>query len=338
MAANDSLKIFANGDDRIIELIAWLSDVLEGDISSIQFASEDASFRRYFRIVHSTRSYIAMDAPVEHMQIEIFINIARKFLQFGINVPEIYEWNKQKGFALIFDFGSTTYFDILNQSNADALYTDAIDSLIQLQLATASEPDFLPPYDSQLLNQEMNLFKDWYLPEYKQVPLTHEISDVLEHTFNILTKKALEQPKVWVHLDYHSRNLMFVENQNPGIIDFQDAVTGPITYDLMSLLRDCYIVWPSDKIQQWIHLYLNKAEHSGVSIEFEPEQFIEWFDWMSIQRHIKVAGIFSRLNYRDGKRKFLDDIPTVMNYLESVSAKYKELNSLHNLILKLQKS
>lgn len=338
MAANDSLKHFADGDDRIIELIAWLSDVLEGDISSIQFASEDASFRRYFRIVHDTRSYIVMDAPVEYIQIEKFINIARKFLQFGINVPEIYEWSKQKGFALISDFGSTTYLDILNQSNADTLYTDAIDALIQLQLATYSEPDFLPPYDSKLLNQEMNLFKDWYLPEHKRVALTHEVSDVLEYSFDALTSKALEQPKVWVHLDYHSRNLMFVENRNPGIIDFQDAVFGPITYDLMSLLRDCYIVWPTDRLQQWIRLYLNKAEQSGMSINFEQDQFIEWFDWMGIQRHIKVAGIFSRLCYRDGKQKFLDDIPTVMAYLESVSGKYRELEPLHKLVLKLQKS
>ncbi len=337
MPVNDSLKHFGD-DDRIIELIAWLSDVLQGDISSIQFASEDASFRRYFRIVHNSRSYIVMDAPVEHLQIEIFVKIAKKFLQFGINVPEIYEWNKQKGFALIFDFGSTTYLDILTQSNADALYADAIDSLIRLQLATSSDPDFLPPYDSKLLNQEMDLFRDWYLPGYKKISLTHEISDVLEHSFDILTKKALEQPRVWVHLDYHSRNLMFVENRNPGIIDFQDAVTGPITYDLMSLLRDCYIVWPADKIQQWIRLYLNKAEQTGVSIDFEPDQFVEWFDWMGIQRHIKVAGIFSRLCYRDGKRKFLDDIPTVMAYLESVSGKYRELEPLHKLVLKLQKS
>ncbi len=338
MAVNDSLKYFAGDDDRIIELIDWLSDVLKGDISSIQFASEDASFRRYFRIVHDNRSYIVMDAPVEHMQIEIFVNVARKFLEFGINVPKIYEWSKLKGFALIFDFGSTTYLDILTQSNADTLYTDAIDALIQLQSATFSEPGFLPPYDSKLLNQEMNLFRDWYLPKHKRITLTHEISDVLEYTFDILTKKSLEQPKVWVHLDYHSRNLMFTENRNPGIIDFQDAVTGPITYDLMSLLRDCYIVWPADKLQQWIHLYLNKAEYSGVPIDFEPEQFIEWFDWMGIQRHIKVAGIFSRLCYRDGKRKFLDDIPTVMAYLESVSGKYLQLEPLHKLVLELQKS
>ncbi len=338
MAVNDSPKHFAEGDDRIIELIAWLSDVLEGDISSIQFASEDASFRRYFRIVHDSRSYIVMDAPIEHMQIEIFVDVARKFLEFGINVPKIYEWSKQKGLALIFDFGSTTYLDILNQSNADTLYTHAIDALIQLQLATSSEPDFLPPYDSKLLNREMNLFRDWYLPEHKNITLTHEISDVLEHTFGILTKKALEQPKVWVHLDYHSRNLMFTGDRNPGIIDFQDAVTGPITYDLVSLLRDCYIVWPADKLHQWIQLYLNKAERSGMSIDFEPDQFIEWFDWMGIQRHIKVAGIFSRLFYRDGKRKFLDDIPTVMAYLESVSGKYRELASLHKLVLQLQKS
>ena len=334
--ANDNLKNFAGGDDRIVELIDWVSDVLDGNINSIQFASEDASFRRYFRIVHDGFPYIVMDAPVEHMQIEIFINIAKKFLQVGLNVPEIYEWSRNKGFALISDFGNTTYLDILTQTNADGFYEDAIDSLVQLQLATSSDPDFLPPYDSELLNQEMNLFRDWYLPEHRNMMLTNEISDVLEHTFDILTVKALEQPKVWVHLDYHSRNLMYLENRNPGIIDFQDAVYGPITYDLMSLLRDCYIVWPVDKVEQWIDLYLNKAEESDRAIDIERRQFIEWFDWMGIQRHIKVAGIFSRLFYRDGKSKFLDDIPTVMDYLESVSRKYRELESFHKLLLKLQ--
>ncbi|MDE0309928.1 MAG: phosphotransferase [Acidiferrobacterales bacterium] len=338
MATNESLKHLCESDDRIKELIAWLSDVLEGDISSIQFASEDASFRRYFRIVHATRSYIAMDAPIEHMDIEVFVKIATKFLKSGINVPKIFEWSKEKGFALILDFGSTTYLDILTLSNADTLYTEAIDALIQLQLATSSEPDFLPPYDARLLNKEMDLFRDWYLPQHKNQEITDEISDVLEHTFGILTSKALEQPRVWVHLDYHSRNLMFTDDHNPGIIDFQDAVLGPISYDLMSLLRDCYIVWPNYKLKQWIHLYLKKAEQSGMSIDFEPDQFIEWFDWMGIQRHIKVAGIFSRLCYRDGKRKFLDDIPTVMNYLESVSGKYRELEPLHKLVLRLQMS
>ena len=182
----------------------------------------------------------------------------------------------------------------------------------------------------------MNLFRDWYLPDHRKTTLTDEISDVLEHTFEILTVKALEQPKVWVHLDYHSRNLMYLENRNPGIIDFQDAVYGPVTYDLMSLLRDCYIVWPLDKVEQWIDLYLNKARRSGLAIEFERLQFIEWFDWMGIQRHIKVAGIFSRLFYRDGKSKFLNDIPTVMSYLETVSRKYRELDTFHKLIFKLQ--
>ena len=336
MMVNDNLKQFAGDDDRIVQLIDWVCDVLDENINSIQFASEDASFRRYFRIVHDGFPYIVMDAPVEHMQIEIFINIAKKFLQVGLNVPEIYEWSRNKGFALISDFGNTTYLDILTQTNADGFYEDAIDSLIQLQLATNSDPDFLPPYDSELLNQEMNLFRDWYLPRHRKATLTDEISDVLEHTFDILTVKALEQPKVWVHLDYHSRNLMYLENRNPGIIDFQDAVVGPVTYDLMSLLRDCYIVWPADRVEQWIELYLEKAEISGLAIDYERMQFTEWFDWMGIQRHIKVAGIFSRLFYRDGKSKFLDDIPTVMTYLESVSRKYRELESFHKLILRLQ--
>lgn len=336
MLTDDNLKQFAGNDGRITQLIDWVCDVLGNHIDSIQFASEDASFRRYFRIVHNDSPLIVMDAPVEHMEIETFINIARKFRQFDMNVPQIHEWSKDKGFALITDFGNTTYLDILTQTNADGFYEDAIDALIQLQLATSSEPDFLPPYDSELLNQEMNLFREWYLPEHKRVTLTPELSDVLDHTFEFLTAKALEQPKVWVHLDYHSRNLMHVESRNPGIIDFQDAVCGPITYDLISLLRDCYIVWPADRVRKWTDLYLNKARQSGLKIDFEHRQFAQWFDWMGIQRHIKVAGIFSRLFYRDGKSKFLDDIPTVMAYLESVSRKYRELESFHKLILRLR--
>ena len=336
MPNTDDLARFARGDDRIVQLINWVSGVLDGNISSIDFASADASFRRYFRIVHDNVPYIVMDAPPEHLKIETFINISKRFLQFGLNVPEIFEWSKCEGFALITDFGNTTYLNILNHANADNLYEDAIDSLINLQLATDSDPDFLPPYDSSLLNREMNLFRDWYLPEHRNMTVTNKISDVLDYNFEILTNKALEQPKVWVHLDYHSRNLMYLEKGNPGILDFQDAVHGPITYDLMSLLRDCYIVWPDEKIQQWIDLYLKKASQAGLVNGIDAKQFVEWFDWMGIQRHVKVAGIFSRLFYRDGKSQYLDDIPTVMNYLESVSGKYRELDSLHKLVLKLK--
>ena len=336
MLTTKHLEQFAGGDERIIQLADWVEEVLGKGIRSIEFASEDASFRRYFRIVHGNGSHIAMDAPVEYMDIQPFIQKAERLLQIGLNVPEIFAWNRGKGFALITDFGTTTYFDILSHSNADALYGDAIDALVRLQLGTFSDPGFLPAYDSALLNSEMNLFRDWYLPVHREVELSSEVSDVLDSTFEMLTDKALEQPRVWVHLDYHSRNLMQVEHNNPGIIDFQDAVLGPVTYDLMSLLRDCYIVWPKEKLNQWIDLYLEKSKQAGLAFDIDRDQFVEWFDWMGIQRHIKVAGIFSRLFYRDGKAKFLDDIPTVVAYLESVSRKYRQLEPFHKLILKLR--
>ena len=329
------LEKIALEDQRILQLVEWLSSFLDKKIRSIEFASEDASFRRYFRIVHENSSYILMDAPVEHMDIEPFLRIAEKFLSIGLNVPTVFASNKEKGFALISDFGNTMYLDILTHITADELYEDALNSLIRLQVATSSDPNFLPPYDAELLCSEMELFRSWYLPEHRKLEITPEISDVLDHTFEFLRDRALEQPKVWVHLDYHSRNLMHVADNNPGIIDFQSAVLGPITYDLVSLLRDCYIVWPPERVRHWIHRYFNLAHDAGLSVEFTENEFMQWFDWMGLQRHIKVVGIFSRLNYRDHKAKFLEDIPTVMTYIEFVSRSYKELKPLHRLVTNL---
>ena len=321
-------------NQRIGSLIEWSGRQLGGSIDEIDFASEDASFRRYFRVRHGNATYIVMDAPVEHLDTEPFVRIARRLRQAGLNAPEIHAWNPGQGFVLMTDFGHTTYLGNLSNKTADTLYEDAINALIQIQLITTATPDFLPPYDAGLLHQEMQLFQDWYLPKHRKIPDNSEISAILHETFEILCAKALEQPTTWVHLDYHSRNLMVVDENNPGILDFQDAVVGPVTYDLVSLLRDCYIVWPPQRIRGWIQLYLQNSRLAGLPIG-DDKQFMQWFDWMGLQRHLKVAGIFSRLYYRDGKSKFLDDIPTVMRYIESVSSRYSELRPLHQLVLRL---
>ena len=333
----DELIRISNNDERVPQLVDWLESILGNTPDTIEFASEDASFRRYFRIGNNGSSFVAMDAPADLEEFETFIRIAKKFKLIGLNVPDILAADHQNGFALMTDFGNTTYLERLSRANADALYEDAIDSLVLLQKATQTDVGFLPPYSCKLIVSEMELFREWYLKRHLQKAVSPAISDVLDHTFEILRAKAAEQPKVWVHRDYHSRNLMVVQNNNPGILDFQDAVYGPVSYDLVSLLRDCYIVWDQETIDQWILLYLNKARQAGLEFEFDRWQFIEWFDWIGIQRHIKVAGIFSRLNYRDKKSKFLEDIPTVMGYIESVTKKYPELRELHELVSKLIK-
>ena len=322
-------------DDRLLRLTDWLHGIYGEDFISIEPASEDASFRRYFRVAFSGGSAIAMDAPVDCESTEPFIRISRRFGSAGLNVPQILESDQKQGFVLLTDFGSTTYLQALSDDTADQLYSDAIDSLIRLQLATFDEPDFLPQYDAQLLIREMELFRTWYLGVHRAHDRRASDDAVLDRAFELLAQKALEQPRVWVHLDYHSRNLMRTESDNPGILDFQDARYGPITYDLVSLLRDCYIQWRPDQVGGWIVQYLRKARQHGLPVGSDESQFVEWFDWMGIQRHLKATGIFARLNNRDNKPQFLQDIPRVLSYIASVSDEYVQLHSLLALIERL---
>ncbi len=329
---------FAKGDERILQLADWVISILGNHLESIDFASEDASFRRYFRVGCRGETFIVMDSPVNAEEFEAFIRIAQKFKQAGMNVPEIFAAEHERGFALLTDFGKDTYLSLLSAKSADSLYQDAIDSLLRLQNSTQTDADFLPPYSDELLCFEMELFREWYLRQHLNIDITREINDILDHSFGLLLAKAKEQPRVWVHLDYHSRNLMVVERDNPGILDFQNAVYGPVTYDLVSLLRDCYIVWDHARIDHWIEIYLTRARQTTeLELKFDRLQFAEWFDWMGLQRHIKVAGIFSRLNYRDSKPNYLQDIPRVMAYIQSVSSRYQELKPLHELVAGLSK-
>jgi aminoglycoside/choline kinase family phosphotransferase len=273
-----------------------------------------------------------MDAPPEQEEITTFCRLAHRFHGLGINVPEIIQTDEEHGFVLMSDLGSEHYLDHLDNDTVGGLYGDAFGSLITLQAGTVSDPEFLPAYSDTLLRSEMDLFRQWYLVTHLGLNISDEENEVMDHAWQLLIDSALEQPQLWVHRDFHSRNLMLTQINNPGIIDFQDAVTGPITYDLVSLLKDCYIEWPTERIEDWVLAYHGRALQSGLLEQNNKEQFLRWFHRMGIQRHLKVAGIFARLSYRDGKNNYLDDIPLTMKYLISALENDPELSDLCHLV------
>ena len=323
-------------DKRLSALTRWINARFKSGARNLRPASTDASFRRYFRFDHDGQSYIVMDAPPEHENMEVYIQTARRFRDIGLNVPEIIDQNLDQGFLLISDLGQTTYLDHLNEHNVDRLYGDALGALIVLQTGTLINPGAFPRYDKTLLLSEMALFPKWYADKHFGYSLHAEQLDVIEDTFGILCESALGQPQVWVHRDYHSRNLMVTANNNPGVLDFQDAVTGPITYDLVSLLRDCYIEWPPGQVREWALGYQNLARQSGLLLSDDEDQFVRWFDHMSLQRHIKVLGIFARLYHRDGKSDYLNDLPLVWKYAMAVCRDYANLHAFGELLQELQ--
>ncbi len=321
-------------DARQQQIIQWLENDLGYQDYSMQPASADASFRRYFRLKDNVNgdTKILMDAPPEKEDSHPFIRIAQSFHQLGLNVPEVYAQNFEQGFFLLSDLGSIDYLTQLNDSNADPLYKDAMQALLVMQ---AGQHCALPVYDEALLQQEMNLFTDWFLVKHRQINLSAQQQQLITETFSFLAASALSQPRVCVHRDYHSRNLMVTSEHNPGVLDFQDAVMGPVTYDLVSLLRDCYVAWPQDKVEQWLRYFHALAIDKGVLSPVDYARFEEWFDLMGMQRHLKAVGIFSRLNYRDGKPNYLNDIPLTLSYVDMVSEKYSELKKFGQFIREL---
>jgi len=323
-------------DKRLSEITRWVSRRFNISDPKLRSASSDASFRRYFRFECGGRSYIVMDAPPEYENTGLYIRAAQRFRELGLNVPEIIDQEGDLGFVLISDLGHTTYFDHINKENVSRLYGDALGALIILQTGTLIDPGYFPPYSRALLWSEMALFPEWYIDKHVGYRLLPDQQDVITSTLNILCENALEQPQVWVHRDYHSRNLMVMENNNPGILDFQDAVTGPVTYDLVSLLRDCYIEWPPEQVRDWALGYLNLAIQSGLGLSDNEEQFTRWFDRMGLQRHIKVLGIFARLFHRDGKANYLNNLPLVWKYAVSVCQNDVDLGPFGELLLELR--
>jgi N-acetylmuramate 1-kinase len=294
-------------------------------------ASSDASFRRYFRVTFSNGTLIAMDAPPPQEDCTPFVHVAGLFAAAGAHVPEILAQDLAQGFLLLSDLGSTTYLQALNDDagNTDRLYRDAVAALIKIQLA--SRANVLPDYDEALLLRELNLFPDWYLGRHLHVVPEAAQKAELDRIFQRIVQNNLAQPKVFVHRDYHSRNLMLT-TPNPGIIDFQDAVYGPITYDLVSLFKDAYISWGEERILDWLIRYWEKARKLELPVAGDFADFYRDFEWMGVQRHIKVLGIFSRLNYRDGKSDYLTHIPLVEEYLRKACERYRELHPLLTLL------
>lgn len=323
-------------DDRRVALEHWAiatihqmeEQSITGKMTSV---SGDASFRRYFRLHYLGRSWIAVDAPADKEDNPKFVKIAQAWYQQGISVPKVIAYDFEQGFMLLEDFGSTLLWEPLHaegvsQQQLGGLYRQAIDLLLQIQPLDSSH---LPAYDKTLLLNEMQLFTDWLCEKQLGIKLKAKEKQMFADCFELLAEQALKQPQATVHRDYHSRNLMVKEDKSLGVIDFQDAVEGPVTYDLVSLLRDCYVRWPDEKVQELMAYYWEKARPLGLYLG-DWSNFQKDFDLMGIQRHLKAAGIFARLNIRDGKPGYLSDIPNTCQYILDISAKYQELAQLHS--------
>jgi len=327
----------AVSDPRLIQLKQWLATISSTPTlpDSIRPASSDASFRRYFRVDGTdSATYIVMDAPPPQEDVRPFIHVARLFGETGVSVPTVLAQDVERGFLLLSDLGSTTYLQQLNHDTAHKLYLDAIDALVLLQ--TQSKPEMLPEYDRALLHRELMLFPDWYITKHLGVTLSDKQTETLNKIFDTLLANNLAQPQVYVHRDYHSRNLMVMEQGNPGILDFQDAVYGPITYDLVSLLRDAYVQWDEEMVLDWVIRYWERARRAGLPVNPDVDAFYRDFEFMGLQRHLKVLGIFARLYHRDGKDAYLKDLPLVMEYTRKAAGRYNALAPLIKLLDELE--
>jgi aminoglycoside/choline kinase family phosphotransferase len=324
-------------DLRLEQLENWLARLFGTRDFQVTTASADASFRRYFRVARGNDTWIAMDAPPAKEDMEPYIRIASMLVDVGVNAPRVIERNDEEGFLLNSDLGSRTYLMELDaQGDADRLYADAIEALVRIQSGGRAHATRLPPYDDALLRREMGLFPEWFCGRHLGLTLSGDEAAALAGVFDVLSATALQQPRVFVHRDYHSRNLMVGDGArhgpNPGILDFQDAVSGPVTYDLVSLLRDCYVAWPLERVRGWALQFRGSAQRAGVEVGADEGQFLRWFDLMGVQRHLKAIGIFARLWRRDGKPGYLNDIPRTLNYVRAASGHYRELQFLHSFI------
>jgi len=321
----------SQADERFIELQSWLQDLGGFDVSSLRPASGDASFRRYFRVNSSDGTYVVMDAPPGKEDCGPFMQIAAFLQQMRLNGPRILRTNVASGFLLLSDLGSTQYLAALREQPARAgpLYADALRALAILQARGGEFQRQLPPYDEKLLRFELSLFRDWLCEKHLDLRFDSAESGEWQRSCDLLVSSARNQPKVFVHRDYHSRNLMVVADNNPGILDFQDAVEGPLTYDLVSLLKDCYISWPAQQVKEWALSFRSESEEGKA---MSRQQFLRCFELMGVQRQLKAAGIFARLNHRDGKPSYMRDIPRTLNYVVEIAARYAELGFLAKVI------
>jgi aminoglycoside/choline kinase family phosphotransferase len=319
------MEVSDASDSRLANLTQWVLEDLGFAGASIAPASADASFRRYFRVTQGADSYIVMDAPPDKEDSGPFLKVARILGSLNLNVPIILARDMQRGFLLLSDLGSSQYLDALGSDGAaEELYADALKSLRTMQTADPAISQSLPRYDRALLLREMQLLPEWFLTRHLGLTIEAPERAMLEGLFESLTQAAVAQPACFVHRDYHSRNLLVTPEDNPGILDFQDAVWGPVTYDLASLLKDCYIAWPPARVRQWVLEYRESLLESGFELGVDAAQFLRWFDLVGLQRHIKVLGIFARLFYRDGKSQYLGDLPRVLAYARDTASMYPE--------------
>ena len=315
--------------ERLDSLKRWLTSQSSGRRFTLTSASADASFRRYFRVHYEDdATMIVMDAPPEQENSVPFIKVARMMAECGLHVPEIIASDLAQGFILLSDLGHTTYLRALNEATADALFDDAASALIKWQLA--SREDTLPPYDEALLRRELDLFPDWYVSTHLGISLDQTQRQSMQSVFALVIQDNLAQPSTYVHRDFMPRNLM-VCDPNPGILDFQDAVYGPITYDVVSLFRDAFISWEEERVLDWAVRYWEKARAASLPVRADFGEFYREFEWMGLQRHLKVLGIFARIRYRDGKSAYLEDAPRFVNYIRAVASRYSALAPLLKL-------
>lgn len=332
-------KIVWADAQRASQFSTWLAELTEQhglQRETLHLASADASFRRYFRIACAQGTRIIMDAPPDKENSAPFVKVAHLMHQAHVHAPEILAWDEARGFMLLSDLGAQTMMQVMLRDDPQAnlgLYLQAVDALLAWQLA--SKPGVLPPYDDALLRRELALFPDWYLAQHKGIDLTDDLRSTLDKAFQLIIEQNLSWPSVYVHRDFMPRNLM-ISGQRLGVLDFQDAVYGPITYDIASLMRDAFLSWDEDFCLDITVRYWEKARKAGLPVGDDFGEFYRGVEWMGLQRHLKVAGIFARLTLRDGKPQYLADTPRFINYIRTTCARYRELKPLLRLVDKVE--
>jgi N-acetylmuramate 1-kinase len=317
--------------DRAAARLAWTQATLGDTQLTLASASADASFRSYWRTHHKGRSWIVMDSPLAQEDPRPWVAIGQRLAAAGLHTPTVHAEDLEQGFLLIEDLGTELYLPALNAETVESLYRDAMTALLRMQRHVSV--DGIQPYDDLFLRRELEIMPEWFLERHLGHAIDGDERAVLNAAFEALVNSALEQPQCFVHRDFHSRNLLIVEKNNPGIIDFQGALVGAITYDLASLLRDCYIAWPRERVLGWVADYRQKLRDAQlIDASVDATRFQRWFDFIGLQRHIKVLGIFCRLWYRDGKRGYLDDLPRVYDYVIDVASEYPELREMASLL------
>ena len=321
-------------DARLALIHDWVRGPLQLQPTAIAPASSDASFRRYFRVsTAQERTFIVMDAPPGKEDVRPYLKVSGLLESVGVHVPHVHEQDIERGLLLLEDLGSTLYLARLNAGDdPDSLYGDALNALAAIQLQGREAAAELAPYDREALLRELALMPEWFCARHLGLGANAGDQAVIARAFEFLITEATAQPQVFVHRDYHSRNLMVIGERNPGVIDFQDALRGPIGYDLVSLLKDCYISWPRERVERWVSGYRARLAARGGPVGKDEREFLRWFDLIGVQRHIKVLGIFARLWYRDGKNGYLRDLPLTLEYVRDTCRRYAELADLSRLV------